>query len=676
MALAPWLTPQPQQTPPAAAPKQRAPWLPPPDVSRETPPPPQTGSDYIGNFLQSDIGQTIRGAPRRFVEGTLGAVGGMGELGAYGVGQGSRLFGNTPEEAAALQEKIAAPIREKTIGPEDVQQYVTNPLFGKGYEPTTPAGKKAQIVTDFLPNLMQPGPGWLKAAAVGVPAGLTMASEYLPERYQTLAKTISSLSGVPFGKPTPRAGPTRVRAAEEFGIPLTRGEATADVAQQKTEQAMIHGGKGEAAQRRFASHQEAVEAARATARENLTERMAPGATGTPMEAAENLGFTARRYVERQKAEGGALIDKALKEGVWVDSNRLNAAPNEIRTKLAGDTPGVPDVVLDATTPMGSKAMQAIDTFVQSQPRGTKEVSLAGAEQLRRTIGRMKATTPEDARALRKVANYYDDWMDAAVEGGVTRVGTGQPGGRPPAEVLSDLKAGRTKYRAGVELERPRKGEEGGTGVAKIVGETATPEEISRALAPQKSGQMSMEAPHTLSRLIDKFGADSDVVNNARSIVMQNLLQGGPQQTAGNLRRFMENSPTTAGKLFTPEQLDTLRRYQGVSESLVPAPAATQPSKSSYAPIAKMQKAGFTGGGAAIGAGVGHALSNLTGIPFLEAAGTAIGGGAGQLVGGVKNWMDVNKALQPLPGGWERMTDPERQRWLLAAMASGGGRRNE
>jgi hypothetical protein len=693
-----------QQQPPPAAPAQPAP---------APTPAPQTPFDRFKAPEQpvnavdstSDVIQTIAGAPRRLVEGTLGAGGDLPSLGGQAIAKIAQWLGMDPEKAKAISGgfgpavstalnplntvKAAQDINageQPTLPPPlpstaDVTA-ATTPVFGPRYQPTTPEGHKAEVISDFAANAIQPGSWFAKTLAVGVPSALTMGAEYLPEAWQTPAKMAAAFTGAPFTSiknPEKIAGiKGRVDAAEEFGIPLTKGQREADIPQQQREQQMIHGGKGDRPQKMFASHQEAVEAKRAADKEGLTERMAPGSAGDTMTAASDLGFTARRFVERQKSEGGAMIDKALKEGVWIGADHLNRAPGEIRGKLAGNEPGIQDVILDSNTPIASSAMKQIDDFVKSQPKGATDVSLQGAESLRRVIGNMTAATPTDARALGKIRKYFDEWMDTAVEGGVTRVGNGQPGGRAPADVLAELKAGRTKYRAGAELERPRKGEEGGKSVAKIVGENATPEEVKRILSPNQRGEMPLEAPHTLSRLIEKFGADSDVANNARAIVMDNLLQGGPQQTANNIKRFIENSPTAAEKLFTPDQLAQLRRYQGVSENLVPSPSATNPSKSSY-PIAKALGTLTRGGaGAGIGGTIGGAIGGLVGYPTVGAGiGATAGGLIGQGVGALKNAYEANKALAPLPPGWDKIPPAQQQRWLLAQIlaAQGVDRRN-
>jgi hypothetical protein len=654
----------------------------------------------------SDVIQTIAGAPRRLVEGTLGAGGDLPSLGGQAIAKIAQWLGMDPEKAKAISGGFG-PAVSTALNPlntvkaaQDINAgesptlpsplpttadvtAATTPVFGPRYQPTTPEGHKAEVISDFASNVIQPGGFLRKSLAWGVPAALTLASENLPESWQPAAKLGAAFTGAPFTKvknPEKIADiKTRVKAAEEFDIPLTKGQREADIPQQQREQQMIHGAKGDRPMKMFASHQEAVEAKRAAAKEGLTERMAPGSAGDTMTAAADLGFTARRYKERMKTEGGAEIDRALKEGVWIGADHLNRAPGEIRGKLAGTEPGVQDVILDSNTPIASSAMKQIDDFVKSQPKGATDVSLQGAESLRRVIGNMTAATPTDARALGKIRKYFDEWMDAAVEGGVTRVGNGQPGGRPPADVLADLKAGRTKYRAGAELERPRKGEEGGTGVAKIVGEDTNPEEINKLLAPSpKTGQMSMEAPHTLSRLIEKFGPDSDVVNNARAIVMDNLLQGGPQQTAGNIRRFLEKSPTSAERLFTPEQVATLKRYGGVSENLVPPPVGTNPSKSGYMISKALGTLTRGGAGAGIGGTVGGAIGGFLGHPTAGAGiGATLGGLVGQGVGALKNTYDASKALKPLPPGWDKIPPAQQQRWLLAQIlaAQGVDRRN-
>jgi hypothetical protein len=573
---------------------------------------------------------------------------------------------------------------------------VTEPVIGAPYQPQTKTGEYAHTIASFAPSLVFPaaeGENIVNRIGTQVllPGVTSETGGQLTKGtpYEAVARFIGGLTGGL--RPGEGAGPEAaaqrataeqaVRDAADFGITnLTRGEATGNVAQQQIEQQFLHGARGPVPQLRMIANQQLREQSRQAANEALTGRIGPGGGADAFDAANRMKAVATGFAQHQMDAGATLIDGALHDGVWIDSAHLNHAPDYVNSRLAGNTPGVPEYPVNANTPVAAQALGHINDFVASMPPNVREVSLAGAEQLRRLIGGLQASTPNDARALRAVSRFYDQWMDEAINNHVTRVG-GDPGTLPnpaarnPQDVMDQLRTGRDLYRQGAELVRPRTsvtrnepgGIPGGAAVANILTEATTPEQIARSLAPNQRGIMPPQAPQILARLIDKFGTDSEVVNHARNMVVNNLLQGGPQQTAGNIERFFTNSPTSAERLFRPDQIDQIQRYGNVNRSLVPAPQATNPSRSSYGPLAALQSAGFGGGGATIGGTIGAA----TGIPGARTVGAVAGGFGGNLLKNIKNARDVRRALEAVPNESSIGYGPTRA--ALAALLSQRGR---
>ena len=65
--------------------------------------PQPTGSDYMSNFFNSDVGQSITGAPRRAAEGVVGSFGDIPSLVGGATEWGASWF-RSPEEAKAEGE--------------------------------------------------------------------------------------------------------------------------------------------------------------------------------------------------------------------------------------------------------------------------------------------------------------------------------------------------------------------------------------------------------------------------------------------------------------------------------------------------------------------------------------------------------------------------------------------
>jgi hypothetical protein len=319
-------------------------------------------------------------------------------------------------------------------------------------------------------------------------------------------------------------------------------------------------------------------------------------------------------------------------------------------------PGVPFVRLYDQTPTANAAMSTIEDFVRSNtpqpgkapfyPPGTGQpaptptlTSLDKVENLRRSIGRMTPQNAEDARALKEVRKGFETWFDQNVD---------KATGSNQAEKLAKLKEGRALSKKGLELEMPSKRDEGGQAISKIVAGTTTPEEIASLFSPNKQGVMPMAAPHTLNRLVDKFGAGSAEVGRARDIVMQGLMRGGPQQVSNNIKRFFEQSPTTAEKMFSPDQVATLKRYGNVESRLVPKPEATNPSRSGSQALSSILQAKGAGAGALVGGTVGGVLETM-GIPHATQVGTVLGAGGGTAINDIYQRALASRAIsQPVP----------------------------
>jgi hypothetical protein len=631
-----------QQPPAGAAPAASG-----PDVSRFKQQPPG---------VIEDVARSGAAGLRRGIESIPGTPQDILNLAAIGAAYVSGKMGASPQTQEAVRGSLDVPYLPSS---EDIHQ-ATSKVVGESYEPQTTAGRYAETAGEFAPAFISPTQGLAKAgtkAALGIGAGL--ASEAAGQatagsRFEPIARMLTGLAAgaapeaATAGRQFIKAAPGREAeiAAEEAakrgapGVRLTKGQRTGDVEQQIAEQQMLKGARSGFAQRLMEARQrENLEAVK-DASGGIMDVTAPTRGTTPVEAGGLLNQQTAARAERLASEGGAKIQKALEGGVMLDADVLRGLPSELQTKLSGNVPFVPDVILDATTPIASQAMQRVETFVKAaKDPNVKEISMAGAEQLRRQLGKLKATDPTDRRALSKIQAYFDDWYDNAIDtkARVTGAPNALPGTRDPRDVLTELKAGRATSKESFDITRPRNKPPGGREVSKIATEGALPENTARLLRPNDAGQLSTQAIETIDRL-KKTGATDADLDQVRGIILDQLMTGDPGKVATRIDNFTHNNPTAASQLFKPDEIQTIKDWASTNRQLVPKREAINPSQSSYGIVRELKKQG-TRAAASQGGIVGSILGGPVGAGLGMAAGSAT-----EVLSQLKSAREAKKAL--------------------------------
>jgi hypothetical protein len=586
-----------------------------------------------------DVLRSGAAGARRGVEGIPGAPGDIGQLAQIGAAWLAGKLGASPQTQQGIREADVIPFVDLPTT-DDIHQE-TDKWIGTSYEPQTTAGKYAATGAEFGFGALGPG-GPLKQlgkAAIGTAGGLVSEAAGQATEGTALEPWARAAGGIAGGAGVDTAAGTRQfvktaddRAAEiaaadaaaQHGVKLTKGQRSGNIEQQRAEQEMLHGSKGSWAETLMQNREKENLKAIEEASTNVMDTAAPSRGGTPVESGGLLNQQTRDRAQQLKAEGAAGIEKAINQGVMIDADRLRGLPNELRTKLQGDTPYVPDVIIDVNTPIAKQAMDRVNTFIKAaEDPNVKEVSLAGAERLRQQLTKLAAKDPEDRRAMSQVMKHFDDWYDDALDNNARVMPDSStlsgPGGTPdPRDVLTELKTSRGKYGEGAQIERPRAPHPpGAEAVSRMAGEGSIPERTAMLLTPKNDGTMSVQAIEAIERLV-KVGAGSSDLDQVRDIVLNQLLKGDPGKVASRVQNFIKSSPTTANQLFSAEDLDKMKSLAGTNKRLVPDPKATNPSKSSYSLVRE---------------GAKTAARKVAGsIPIV---GPLLEGGA-ELVGNVKN----------------------------------------
>ena len=590
-----------------------------------------------------DILRSIGTGLRDALEGTVGTPQDLTTLAGKGVGW-----------ATGTEQDWDIPYLPST---EDINA-ATSKVVGPSYQPQTTAGKYARTGASFAPVLINPtgsvgkiarevGTGLLAGGASEAAGQATAGS-----RFEPWARAISGVVGgagvagaekgiegmaTASGR---RAEAAAEDAAAQHGVRLTRGERTGNVNQQMEEQQMLHGARGALAQLLMQQRRQENLSGIKDAGAGFIDTAAPMRGADPVQSGGLLNEQTRNRSEGLMTAGGKRIEDAINEGVIVDTARLKGLPGELEGKLTGSDPYIPDVTIDANTPMAKKAMDTVNAAIKKYADDPSKIdeSLNSVERLRRTINKMQATTPEDARALKKVMQHFDSWYDDVInrDAAVAPTPPGVASGRTPDQILGDLKAGRSEFKEGADISRPRGKPQGGEQVAKIA-TTNVPEETARLFRPNDAGNLSTTAIKTINRLVEVKATAADF-DQVRHIVLDQLMVGDPGKVATRVENFLSRNPTAANQLFTPEQMQKMRDWSATNKKLVPDPRATNPSKSSY---------GIIGAAAKEGRKAAMGQSTLIGSVLGGIPGAVAGGTVGAITGAISKAKESKAAREAL-----------------------------
>jgi hypothetical protein len=613
-----------------------------------------------------DVVQSVGTGLRSAAEGTIGTPGDIAGLGRAGVSKLAQFMGADPETVRAITEYDIPYVPD--VSSESVHE-LTTPFIGESYQPQTTVGKYGRAAAEYMPLLFNPlkagskiakdvGTGLLSGVASEAAGQATEGTALEPWARAGAGMGTSVAAGGAQGFVEGRSGQPRRQAeiaaedaAGEHGVRLTRGQlagainAPNAVKLQQAEQEMMRGVHGNYAQEALLARKREQEEAIRTSGDRLASDIAPARGQDPVQSGGLLNERTRSRAEDLMDTGGKKIQDAINEGVIVDTARLKGLPAELEGKLTGVDPYIPDVVIDASTPMAQKAKNQIDAAVKKYTDNPAIIdeSMGSVERLRRSINNMQADTPEDRRAMKALMKGFDEWYDDVVTNDATVAKTGSqysiPSARDPADILADLRGGRSTFREGAEIARPRGKDRGSTEVAKIATEGTLPEETARLFKPNDRGDMSSSSIKTIERL-KKVGATSEDLDQVRGIVLDTLLKGDPGKVTSRIDNFIRNNPSAANGLFTPEQLERLKNWKKTNKALVPEREAINPPQSSYGPMREMIRAGTKG-----------AMTNaaLIGAILGQTTGAVVGGGLGAVGAGVqagKKAFAAKTALQP------------------------------
>lgn len=383
--------------------------------------------------------------------------------------------------------------------------------------------------------------------------------------------------------------------AEEFGIPLTRGQATGNVPQIAYEEAARNAARGRSALNTVSAIDSEARRKTGEAIDNIATGLG-GADETALGAAERVTEGVRRAAGAARQAGRdsyARLDQATGGFSGRLVRDLDAA---ISTRLKGAVPP------DATNANGALRVLR-DTLGKAETEG-RTFTAGEIEKVRQMLGRYRSaayrgTNADDQIAMQEIVNGFDSWLDDVFTSGLT---TADPA------TLALAKESRSLWKSYLDNFTARGGDDASKLMAKMAEIDVTPAEAARWIW----GTSNVGAKGVSVRLAQKLRdtlpkEDWDAVRSGAWRMVAEAPPGkefGPQAIANRIDAFTKgDGAAMARTLFSAEEIAQMQRLGRAMRLLVPPKEATQPSKTSYG-IARLISDMWENAGAMMGFATG------------------------------------------------------------------------
>lgn len=432
-----------------------------------------------------------------------------------------------------------------------------------------------------------------------------------------------------FSKKVPGPGSKAVELADEFSIPLTRGQATGDVKQQAFEQAALNEAKGEKAGKILRDFAESQRIAISDAGEDLGEQFGRGEK--LIEAVDDAGRIVRDSISdlarTLKDDGNAAYNAVGGRDATIAASAVRDLPNRVKGAL-----GVTDDILDPSiAPVATRAQKLISDFAAKADGDVVGVSIHGMERLRQGLNRLKAAPgTTDAMAMKEVKEGFDAWLDDTVDNALF---SGDP------RVLNDLKNARGIWSRYLGMVRPKAKDDAGHVIEKFAQRDVDAVEAINWMIGSTNFGASGRPVRVVKRVKDIFGPESEQVNSLRQAAWLRITQAprggnapGAAEIANRINDFvLRKGKSLANELFSPKERTQMLRYVNALKQTVPKPESTNPSKSAFAGARLLSSIGdniagflgFTAGGVDVGIATRLALPMFRNTRNVAQARTAV-----------------------------------------------------
>ncbi|BCH22086.1 hypothetical protein [Mesorhizobium sp. L-8-3] len=426
-----------------------------------------------------------------------------------------------------------------------------------------------------------------------------------------------------------------VAEAGQFGIPLTRAQATRSIKQANIEDQL--GATG--AMQSFKEGQtQAVDDALGAMQGRLAGSNRPVPDAATAWDSVQSGLRGTR--DRLKAAGqDAYAASVDNPNVLVSGQAVAALPNFIRSSLDAD-----NIIIDPMYHAGAaRALQFVDDYISRMPQVGGDVKsvqaqLRWVENLRASLGKNFPPIGPDAPALGAIKGAIDDWTDEVFERGLVSASD---------DVLGQLKTARANwshYKGLIEPKAKRGGRinpqyEAQARVRNIIEKDMSPAEIGQYLFGSSVVSPKNMSFATANELKRHLGADSAEWAGVRQALWLRAVRAGddamsPAKIAKNLDGLLKgDGKGLAQVVFSADERSAMGSFANVMRMLSLPKGGLNNSNTANRLIPQLQRwgsavAGMLSGGAGAYGGL-DPLSSLGLGALTTGALKAVGAGARQ-----------------------------------------------
>lgn len=387
--------------------------------------------------------------------------------------------------------------------------------------------------------------------------------------------------GSKFGKEAERV--TSVASAADTGrIPLTLGQATGDVRQIASEEAMRNAGRGKLAQnimQRFdLAQKKAIEQEAGV----VGQTIAPEARATTQtEAGGTLYEMLRGKQQQMKGAVTKAYDATDLRALNVPVSAVDEMPLRIQKVIQEQ-----DLILDKElTPSAIKAFDEIKGAVpKMEGVNVTDINLKSLESTRKKLNAIYGTAANetDKKVISTIRNEFDSWLDDTITKGLA---SGDP---EQLAKLKDARASARDYFSKFKVDPKAADVDAQKVIDKIVSKDLTPVETMNYLFGTSKIGENQTAVRVAKKFKEIFGENSDQFNEFRQAAYMRLVQDSQGNVKPASKIIKEVDELIMGKgsqltneIFTPEQVKSLREFRTALSKTVTPSEAMNPSKTGY-----------------------------------------------------------------------------------------------
>lgn len=363
-----------------------------------------------------------------------------------------------------------------------------------------------------------------------------------------------------------------VSDAEQFGIPLSRAQATRSIPQSNIENQLRSQGA-------MSSFDQTQREAVGQSVGSVQSRIAGSQPVIPGQASayDSIPAALRGKRDELKAASQDAYEASVNNpNVLVSGDAVKSIPSFIRGKLDAD-----QILIDPMYHQGaSRAMSFIDDYIGRMPKPGGDVhsvqaQLRWVENLRAGLRKNFPPIGQDAPALKAISSAIDDWTDTVFDRGLVNASD---------DVLQELKTARSKWSEYKGMTEPR-AKVGGRLNPQYEAQARVRNIMEKDLSPEEVGQYlwgtSVASPKnasfmTANELRRHLGVDSPQWSGIRQSFWLRATRAGddamqPHQIVKNLDGLLEgNGKGVAHVLYSPDEREMMRKFASVMRNLSPA----------------------------------------------------------------------------------------------------------